>query len=59
MQLSSSSGSLVGSLNNQTKEPDNIADFAEERLRQLIRAGNVEAIKLGLSLRPQTMEISC
>ena len=56
MQLSSSSGSPVGTLNKQTKEPDNIADFAEERLRQLSRAGDVAAIKLALSLHRQKMD---
>lgn len=39
-------------------EPADISDFAEERLRQMVREGNLEAIKLAISLRPQRMEVT-
>lgn len=40
-------------------EPADVSDYAEQRLRELIRAGNVDAIRLALSLRTKTYEVTC
>lgn len=38
---------------------DSIADLAEKKLRELVEDGNLDAIKLAISCKPFSCEVSC
>ena len=51
-------------LGNQTSTPtgyqgEPLHDLAERRLRELVEAGNIEAIKLALERAPIGVEVYC
>lgn len=57
MQGTSSSGRLCGDTTSAVNRP--ISDIAEEKLRELVEKGNLEAIELAIKLRPSRIEVTC
>lgn len=54
----SMSGSCTKTV-DYTEAGEPLYSLAERRLRELVEAGNIEAIKLALALRPPTYEVTC
>lgn len=57
MQGTSSSYSLGGDTTSAVNRP--ISDIAEEKLRELVEQGNLDAIALAIKLRPSRIEVTC
>ena len=57
-QTSSSSGCRLGAdTTSAVNRP--ISDIAEEKLRELVEKGNLQAIELAIKMRPQKIEVTC
>jgi len=57
MQGTSSSYSLGGDTTSAVNRP--ISDIAEEKLRELVEKGDLQAIELAIKMRPQRIEVTC
>lgn len=57
MQGTSSSGRLCGDTTSAVNRP--ISDIAEEKLRELVEKGDLQAIELAMKMRPQRIEVTC
>ena len=57
MQGTSSCGGLGADTTSAVNRP--ISDIAEEKLRELVEQGNLDAIELALKMRPQRIEVTC
>lgn len=54
---SSSSYRLGGDTTSAVNRP--ISDIAEEKLRELVEQGNLDAIALAIKLQPSRIEVTC
>lgn len=57
MQGTSSSGRLCADTTSAVNRP--ISDVAEEKLRELVEKGDLQAIELAIKMRPQSIEVTC
>ena len=57
MQGTSSGCILGGDTTSAVNRP--ISDIAEEKLRELVEKGDLQAIELAIKLRPQRIEVTC
>lgn len=57
MQGTSSSCILGADTTSAVNRP--ISDIAEEKLRELVEQGNLDAIALAIKLRPSRIEVTC
>jgi hypothetical protein len=57
MQGTSSSGGCCADTTSAVNRP--ISDIAEEKLRELVEKGDLQAIELAIKMRPQRIEVTC
>ncbi len=58
MQVSSSQVHYNNSSSQQYSNSKDLAELAEDKLKELVAAGNLEAIKLAISLKPNSYEVT-
>ena len=59
MQVSSSQVHYNNSSSQQPSSSKDLAELAEDKLKELVEAGNLEAIKLAISFKPKSFETIC
>ena len=57
MQGTSSGNGLDSATTTAVNRP--ISDIAEEKLRELVEKGDLQAIELAMKMRPQVIEVTC